>query len=126
MGDHGAVRVPCDQRWPFLAVRMPSGVVGVDARRHAAYTASHSVLSGWDLYATLRHLASGDLGNLDPKADWFGLAEVLHYRSLEVAPFNRFQVKHSVELPGVFAPRSILQGVEPNRSCEGSGIMKLH
>merc|ERR1712205_120173 len=130
MGDHGMVAVPCDQRWPFLSLRIPRSLVSHPELAVVRNTSRHSIVSGWDLYATLRHIANigvhagaGDAADID----WFGMRDVESYGSLEVAPPLPFQMTHSIALPSSsFAPRSILQGISASRSCAEAGIMELN
>jgi len=123
MGDHGFVNIACDQRWPLVSLLLPAYRAAWAARARAN---ADRTLSGWDLYATLRHLASGD----DEEGDWFGLSEV--GPELHVAPLKSGQKVHRVNPDRGFSwsselmhPVSMLQPV-PSRTCAQVGIMEEH
>merc|ERR1712176_364426 len=107
--------IACDQRSPLLAVRVPPGL-WPGAEEQMRQNADRLVTT-WDLYATVRHLAEGRV------ADPFGLAEIQAYGRLASMPPVKSRRTFVTDLgTGVFQPRSLAQSISENRTCAEAGI----
>eukprot|EP00927_Polykrikos_kofoidii_P056344 TRINITY_DN5048_c0_g2_i1.p1 TRINITY_DN5048_c0_g2~~TRINITY_DN5048_c0_g2_i1.p1 ORF type:complete len:545 (-),score=62.81 TRINITY_DN5048_c0_g2_i1:15-1469(-) len=151
MGDHGIITKFCDQSAPILNVLVPRSLVREQPKMFAALAANRDlVVSPWDLFATLHHIAfigrrEGQLpehyvysrrrteveaaardGDVDSGLGMFSLPLARGITHIEASPVPHHQKRFTIDLAKGFAPRSIFEAMPPRRGCRHAGIEKSH
>eukprot|EP00927_Polykrikos_kofoidii_P012649 TRINITY_DN15474_c0_g1_i1.p1 TRINITY_DN15474_c0_g1~~TRINITY_DN15474_c0_g1_i1.p1 ORF type:complete len:466 (-),score=52.35 TRINITY_DN15474_c0_g1_i1:6-1361(-) len=151
MGDHGVQTVLCDQAAPMLNVLAPRSLLRHQPKMAAALAANRDlVVSPWDIFATLHHIAfigrregqayeensdlhrrtSADAAarvwDVDGSPGIFSLPLANGITHIEAAPVMSHQTKFVLGIGRGFAPRSIFQAMPSNRGCRHAGIEKFH
>lgn len=125
MSDHGDVSRACDQKSPVLHFLVPSALLRARPDMAAAlYSNQERIVSGWDLFATLKHLA--EFQSRD-SLDVAGFQALLKQGIGEIiaSPVKHFQEVTRIDLQGGFEPKSLFQLLPLQRGCVAAGI-KAH
>eukprot|EP00440_Ansanella_granifera_P013679 gb/GFBE01014865.1/.p1 GENE.gb/GFBE01014865.1/~~gb/GFBE01014865.1/.p1 ORF type:complete len:765 (+),score=104.44 gb/GFBE01014865.1/:1-2295(+) len=124
--DHGQVMSMCDHRSPFLHLFVPSALLhSRPGLRQTLLSNSRQVVSGWDLFATLHHLARFNNSNPEDLTG-FAALRARGIRTISASPIKAFQAAARVDLAGKFSPRSIFQELPRGRTCAEAGIAASH
>ncbi|CAK0811653.1 unnamed protein product [Prorocentrum cordatum] len=124
--DHGNVCRLCDQRAPLLHVMAPSSLLRARPAIAAALRSNQEqVVSGWDIFETLLHLAAGTSTAASPGGA-FGRLLKRGVGQLVASPVKSHQEVTLVDLAGGFEPRSLFRAMPAGRTCTAAGIRPRH
>eukprot|EP00927_Polykrikos_kofoidii_P056343 TRINITY_DN5048_c0_g1_i1.p1 TRINITY_DN5048_c0_g1~~TRINITY_DN5048_c0_g1_i1.p1 ORF type:complete len:515 (-),score=55.04 TRINITY_DN5048_c0_g1_i1:15-1361(-) len=151
MGDHGVLTKFCDHSAPMLNVLAPRSLLREQPSMAAALAANRDlVVSPWDLFATLHHIAfiGRQVGQVhkdytyshqrteveaeardkvvDTGIGIFSLPLARGITHIEASPIRSHQKRFTLDLAKGFAPRSIFEAMPPRRGCKHAGIEKSH
>eukprot|EP00928_Gymnodinium_smaydae_P071014 TRINITY_DN5470_c0_g2_i1.p1 TRINITY_DN5470_c0_g2~~TRINITY_DN5470_c0_g2_i1.p1 ORF type:complete len:793 (+),score=98.55 TRINITY_DN5470_c0_g2_i1:169-2547(+) len=124
VADHGSTGVYCDQKAPILHIIAPRSLLRQRPDMARALEANrHAVVSPFDWFSTLRHLAGEGKGG-----EFMQDLRARGLMRLRVSPAKPYQEQLVLDVaPGShFAPQSLLSRMSPNRSCGAAGIPAVH